>query len=105
MANDEAFGALDFQNDDINLELDSDLSSRLAPAFSQKTSNRPSHDVEKQLNNTNNNSTTSDDKQHNHIDPNNTFPSAKLADNRQAKSESNVEYGPHTETEPQLLQQ
>jgi hypothetical protein len=102
MANDEAFGALDFRNEDINLEFDNDSPSRLVTTFPQKTSNLFSPDVEKQPSN---NSTTSGDKQHSDINPNNISPNPKLTNDKTPKLESDVEDGPHTETEPQLLQQ
>jgi hypothetical protein len=100
MANDITFGTLDFQHDEINLDLDDELSLQLPSTFSQNPPHKLPLDVEKQLSNT-----ILDDKQPNDNSPNDTFSNAKIDDSKQSKIESDVEDGPHTETEPQLLQQ
>ena len=51
MANNEAFGALDFQHDDIQLDADNDLLQQLLSAFSDENPSELSLDAEKWLSN------------------------------------------------------
>jgi hypothetical protein len=100
IANDETFGALDFQHDDINLDFDNDLSSQPLPTFSDKPSNKLLLDAEKQLSNSD-----VHDKYASNISPNDTLPSAQFIDKKLSELESDVEDWLHIETAPQLSQQ
>jgi hypothetical protein len=93
MANDEAFGALDFQHNDIQLDADNDLLQQLLSTFSNKHPRKRSLDAEKQPSNSK-------------ISNRNTLPNAQPFDEiKHSQLESDVEDRPHTEAEPQLLQQ
>jgi len=104
MANDEAFGALDFQHDDTNFHADDTLSQQLLPTFPQKSQiqflpNTQNPDIVPH----NNNDT-------NDIPPNDISPTAQSLDETfiptpTDKLDSNVEDRPQTETEPQSIQQ
>ncbi len=104
MANDEAFGALDFQHDDINFDADNELSQLLLPTFSDKTRTKLSLDAHNPDIVPHGNDSNDD------INPNNILPTARSLNEAPTplsndKLDSNVEDRPHTETEPQLLQQ
>ena len=104
MANDEAFGALDFQHDDTNFDADDTLSQQLLPTFPQKSQiqllpNTRNSDIVPHSNNDTND-----------IPPNDILPTAQSFDETfiptpADKLDSKVEDKPHTETEPQLIQQ
>jgi hypothetical protein len=100
MANDEAFGALDFQHDDKNFDADSEL---LPPTFSDKSQTQFSPNVRNPDIAPHSNDETND------IHPNDILPTAQSFDETPTtptdKLDSNVEDKPHTETEPQLIQQ
>jgi hypothetical protein len=100
MANDEAFGALDFQQNDTPSDTDNDLSPQLLPTFSNKPPNRLSSDAEKQFSNS-----EVDDRHASNTSPNDTRPSAQFPGKKLSQPESDVEDRPHTGTEPQLFQQ
>ena len=106
MANDEAFGALDFQHNDIQLDPNNDLSQQQLLTFSDKTPLELSLDAQNQLSNSQN-----DDRNVLDIIPNDIPPNAQtLYDIPRLPTkdnilESDVENRPHTETEPQLPQQ
>jgi len=100
MANDEAFGALDFQHDDIQRDAD-DLMQQLLPAFSDNNPTKLSLDAGKRLSNPQTDSESIHD-----IFPNDILPNAQTSNKiKDTQLESDVEDRPHTETEPQLSQQ
>jgi hypothetical protein len=104
MASDEAFGALDFQHDDINFDADNKLSQLLLPTFSDKSQTQLSLNVRNPDTVPHSNDKTND------IHPNDISPTAQSFDETPIPSpthklDSNVEDKPHTETEPQLIQQ
>jgi hypothetical protein len=104
MANDEAFGALDFQHDDINFDADNELSHQLPPTFSDKSQTQLS------LNVCNPDIVPHSNDRNDDINPNDISPTAHSFDETPIPSspdklDSNVEDRPHTETEPQLIQQ
>ena len=104
MANDEAFGALDFQHDDTNFDADNELSQLLLPTFSDKSQTQLSLNVRNPDIVPHSNDETND------INPNDILPTAQSFDENPIPSptdklDSNVEDKPHTETEPQLIQQ
>jgi hypothetical protein len=104
MANDEAFGALDFQHDDVNFDADNELSQLLPPTFSDKSHTQLS------LNVCNPDIFPHSNDRNDDINSNNILPTAHSFDKTPTplstdKLDSNVEDRPHTETEPQLLQQ
>jgi hypothetical protein len=100
MANDEAFGALDFQHDDIQRDAD-DLMQQLLPAFSDNNPAELSLDADKCPSNS-----QTDEKSTNNFSPNDTLANAQILDKiKDNQLESDVEDRPHTETEPQLSQQ
>jgi hypothetical protein len=102
MANDEAFGALDFQHDDINFDADDTFSQQLPSTFPEKSQtqllpNTRNPDI---VPHSNNSDTL----------PNDIVPTAQSFDENSISSptdklDSNVEDKPHIETEPQLIQQ
>jgi hypothetical protein len=104
MANDEAFGALDFQHDGINSDADNELTQRLPPTFSHKSQtplppNKRNSDIVPHNNDENSDTF-----------PNDILPTAQSFDETSIPSptdklDSNVEDKPHIETEPQLIQQ
>jgi hypothetical protein len=101
MANNEAFGALDFQHDDTQLDANIEPPQQLLTAFSNKTRTQPPLDIQNWPSNSQKNDGSSND-----IPPSNTFPNAQTFDGiRDTQLESDVEDRPHTGTEPQLLQQ
>ncbi len=101
MANDEAFGALDFQHDDIQLDADNKLLQQSLPAFSDDNPIELSLDAQNWPSNPQN-----DDRNIDNIFSNNNPPNAQTFHKiRDIQLESDVEDRPHTETEPQLLQQ
>jgi hypothetical protein len=104
MANDEAFGALDFQHDDINFDADDTLSQPLPPTFPEKSQTQLSPNPRNPDIVPHSNDETND------IHPNDILPTAQSFDETPIPSptdklDSNVEDKPHTETEPQLIQQ
>jgi len=99
MANDEAFGALDFQHDDINFDADNELSQLLLPTFSDKSQTQLS------LNERNPDIVPHSNDETNDIHPKDILPNAQGLDETPTPLDSNVEDKPHTETEPQLIQQ
>jgi hypothetical protein len=105
MANDEAFGALDFQHDDINSNADNEPSQRLPPpTFSHKSQTHPSP------NKRNSDIVPHSNDENSDILPNDISPTAQSFDENSIPSptdklDSNVEDKPHIETEPQLIQQ
>ncbi len=104
MANNEAFGALDFQHDNINFDADNELSQLLPPTFSDKSQTQLS------LNIRNPNTVPHSNDETNDIHPSDILPTAQSFDDIPIPSptdklDSNVEDKPHTETEPQLIQQ
>jgi hypothetical protein len=104
MANDEAFGALDFQQDDINFDADNEFSQLLLPTFSDKSQTQLS------LNVRNPDIVPHSNDKNDDINPNDILPTAYSFDKTPIPSstdklDSNVEDRPHTETEPQLIQQ
>jgi hypothetical protein len=104
MANDEAFGALDFQHDDLNLDADNELSQLPQPTFSEKSQTQLSPNLRNPDTVPHSNDENSD------ILPNDILPTAQSFDEISIPSptdklDSNVEDKPHTETEPQLIQQ
>ncbi len=95
MANDEAFGALDFQHDDIQQDAE-DLLQQLLLAFSDENPIELSLDEQPS-------NPQKDDRDSNNILPGDTLPNAQTFDKiRDIQLESDVEERPHTETEPQL---
>jgi hypothetical protein len=106
MANDEAFGALDFQHDDIQLDTNNDLSQQLLSAFSDKSPVELSLDAQDPVSNLQNDGRKVHDIIPNDIPPNaQTFDDIPIPPMRDNELESDVEDRPHTETEPQLPQQ
>ena len=104
MANDEAFGALDFQHDDLNFDADNELSQLPQPTFSDKSQTQLSPNLRNPDTVPHSNDENSD------ILPNDILPTAQSFDEISIPSptdklDSNVEDKPHTETEPQLIQQ
>jgi hypothetical protein len=104
MANDEAFGALDFQHDDLNFDADNELSQLPQPTLSDKSQTHLSLNVRNPDIVPHSNNENSD------ILPNDILPAAQSFDETPIPSptdklDSNVEDKPHTETEPQLIQQ
>ncbi len=104
MANDEAFGALDFQHDYINFDADNELSQLLPPTFSDKSQTQLSPNVRNPDIVPHSNNETND------TNPNDILPTEQSFDEIPIPShtdrlDSNVEDKPHTETEPQLIQQ
>jgi hypothetical protein len=104
MANDEAFGALDFQHDDLNFDADNELSQLPQPTFSEKSQTQLSPNLRNPDTVPRGNDENSD------ILPNDILPTAQSFDEISIPSptdklDSNVEDKPHTETEPQLIQQ
>ncbi len=100
MANDEAFGALDFQHDDIQQDTD-DLLQQLLLAYSDNTPAKLSLDANKCPSNS-----QTDGKSTSNISPDDTLANAQTSDKKKdIQLESDVEDRPHTETEPQLPQQ
>ena len=104
MANDEAFGALDFQHDDINSDADNELLQLLPPTFSDKSQTQLS------LNIRNPDTVPHSNDETNDIHPSDILPTAQSfheipIPSPTDKLDSNVEDKPHTETEPQLIQQ
>ncbi len=104
MANDEAFGALDFQHDDINFDADD--------TFSQPLPSTPPEKSQTQLlpNTRNPDIVPHSDNEINDIPPNDILPTAQSLDETSIlsptdKLDSNVEDRPHTETAPQSIQQ
>jgi hypothetical protein len=101
MANDEAFGALDFQHDDINFDADNELS---LPTFSDKSQTQLSPNIR------NPDIVPHRNDETDNIDPNDILPTAQSFDETPIpppndKLDSNVEDKPHRETEQQLIQQ
>jgi hypothetical protein len=106
MANNEAFGALDFQHNDIQPDPNYDLSQQLQPTFSDKTPLELSLDAQNQLSNSQNDDRNVLDIIPNDIPPNaQTFHDIPRLPTKDYILESDVEDRPHTETEPQLPQQ
>jgi len=100
MANDEAFGALDFQHDDIQRDAD-DLMQQLLPAFSDNNLAELLLDADKRPSNS-----QTDGESTNNFSPNNTLANAQILDKiKDNQLESDVEDRPHVVTEPQLSQQ
>jgi hypothetical protein len=101
MANDEAFGALDFQHDDIQQDAD-DLMQQLLPAFSDNNSTKLSLDADKCPSNT-----QTDGESTNNISLDDNLANAQTSNNnkKDTQLESDVEDRPHIATEPQLSQQ
>ncbi len=104
MANDEAFGTLDFQHDDINFDADNERSQLLLLTFSDKSQSQLS------LNVLNPDLVPHSNNRNGDIGPNDILPTAHNFDETPIPSspdklDSNVEDRPHTETEPQLVQQ
>jgi len=104
MANDEAFGALDFQHDDLNFDADNELSQLPQPTFSEKSQTQLSP------NQRNTDIVPHSNDENSDILPNDILPTAQSFDEISIPSptdklDSNVEDKPHTETEPQLIQQ
>jgi hypothetical protein len=101
MANDEAFGALDFQHDDIQRDTD-DLMQQLLPAFSDNNPAKLSLDADKCPSNT-----QTDGKGTTDISPDDILANAQTSNNNKndTQLESDVEDRPHIATEPQLSQQ
>jgi hypothetical protein len=104
MANDEAFGALDFQHDDTNFDADDTLSQQLLPTFPQKSQTQFLPNTQNPDIVPHNNNDTND------IPPNDILPTAQSLDETfiptpTDKLDSNVEDRPQTETEPQSIQQ
>ncbi len=106
MANDEAFGTLDFQHDDIHFDADNELSQQLLPTFSDKSQTQlsldtPNPDIVPQ-----NDGRDTHDTIPNDIPPIiRDFDNVPLPFTPHNKLDSDVEDRPQTETEPQLLQQ
>ncbi len=106
MANDEAFGALDFQHDDIHFDADNKLSQHSLPTFPDKLPTKLSPDA--QILNAN---SLNDRRNIYDIVPNDIPPTAQNFDDiplppiQDNELDSVVEDEPHTETEPQLPQQ
>jgi len=101
MANNEAFGALDFQHNDIQLDASIEPQQQLLPAFSDESPIELSLDAQNWPSNP-----QKDNRSSNDTLPSNTFPNTQTFDEmRDIQLESDVEDRPHTETEPQLLQQ
>ncbi len=75
MANDEAFGALDFQHDDIQRDAD-DLMQQLLPAFSDNNPTKLSLDADKRPSNTH-----TDGKNTSDISPDDTLVNAQTSNN------------------------
>jgi hypothetical protein len=101
MANDEAFGALDFQHDDTNFDADDTFLQPLPSTFLEKSQIQLSPDTR-----------NSDIVPHsnNDIPPNDILPTAQSLDKTPIPSptdklDSNVKDKSHTETEPQSIQQ
>jgi hypothetical protein len=106
MANDEAFGALDFQHDDIHLDANNELSRQLLPTFSDKPPIQLSLDAQTPIGNSQNDGRNIYDIIPNDIPPNvQTFDDIPLPPTADNELDSDVEDRPHTETEPQLPQQ
>jgi hypothetical protein len=106
MANDEAFGALDFQHDNIYFDDDNELSQQLLPTFSDKLQTQLSLDAQNPDISLQNNGRNVYDIIPNDIPPNAwTFDDIPLPPTADNELDSDVEDGPHTETEPQLPQQ
>jgi hypothetical protein len=100
MANDEAFGALDFQHDDIQRDADNFM-QQLLPGFSDNNPAELSLDANKRPSNS-----QTEDKNTSKFSPDGTLANAQNSDNKNdTHLESDVEDRPHTETEPQLSQQ
>jgi hypothetical protein len=106
MANDEPFGALDFQLDDIYLDADNELLKHLLPTFSDKPPTQLSLDAQ-----TPNVDSQNDGRNIHDIVPNDIPPNVQIFDDiplplvQDNELDSDVEDKPHTETEPQLPQQ
>jgi hypothetical protein len=67
MANDEAFGTLDFQHDDIHFDADNELSQQLLPTFSDKSQTQLSLDAQNPDTNAQNDSRNIHDTSPNNI--------------------------------------
>jgi hypothetical protein len=104
MANYEAFGALDFQHDDINSDADDTFSQPLPSTFPEKSQTQPLS------NKRNPDIVPHSDNEVNDIPPNDSLPTAQSFDETSIPSptdklDSNVKDKSHIETEPQLIQQ
>jgi hypothetical protein len=104
MANDEAFGALDFRHDDINFDADNAPSQPSPLTFSGKSQTQLSPNTRNSDIVPHSNNETDD------IHPNDISPTAQSIDETSTPSpadklDSNVEDKSHTETKPQLIQQ